>query len=166
MPGLPIFGLHPCRPPEPGAFSLYPRWRGCMILEAQQRCFSFRIILVAIVSQNSLVLVFMWYHTVIARYVAKWGITQMLSGVNKFTKKGHRRILGSCNLPEKVLLDMGYRNDSIAISRDMGPLRAWSPLCCGPTSLAGSNLLGLCLCLGPYRRQTRYSYPGHSYHSV
>ena len=33
--------------------------------------------LVAIVSQNSLVLVFMGYRTIIARYVAKWGIAWM-----------------------------------------------------------------------------------------
>ena len=29
---------------------------------------------------------------------------------------------GSANLPEKVSCDMGYRSDSIAVSRDMGPL--------------------------------------------
>ena len=28
---------------------------------------------------------------------------------------------GSANLPEKVSRDMGYRSDSIAVSRDMGP---------------------------------------------
>ena len=43
----------------------------------QQRYFSYRAILVAIVSQNSFVLVFMGYRTIIARYVAKWGIAQM-----------------------------------------------------------------------------------------
>ena len=46
-------------------------------LEDQQRYFSYRAILVAVVSQNSFVLVFMGYRTVIARYVAKWGIAQM-----------------------------------------------------------------------------------------
>ena len=46
-------------------------------LEAQQRYFSYRAILVAIVSQNSFVLVFMGYRTIIARYVAKWGIARM-----------------------------------------------------------------------------------------
>ena len=46
-------------------------------LEAQQRYFSYRAILVAIVSQNFSVLVFMGYRTTIARYVAKWGIAQM-----------------------------------------------------------------------------------------
>ena len=35
---------------------------------------------------------------------------------------GYRTILGSANLLEKVLRDMGYRSDSIAISRGMGPL--------------------------------------------
>ena len=29
---------------------------------------------------------------------------------------------GAANLPKNVLCDMGYRNDSIAISRDTGPL--------------------------------------------
>ena len=48
-----------------------------LCLEAQQRYFSYRAILVAIVSQNSFVLVFMGYRTLIARYVAKWGIAQM-----------------------------------------------------------------------------------------
>ena len=46
-------------------------------LEAQQRYFAYRAILVAIVSQNSIVLVFVRYHTIIARYVAKWGIAQV-----------------------------------------------------------------------------------------
>ena len=47
------------------------------VFEAQQRYFSYRAILVAIVSQNSFVLAFMGYRTIIARYVAKWGIAQM-----------------------------------------------------------------------------------------
>ena len=46
-------------------------------LEAQQRYFSYRAILAAIVSQNSFVLVYVGYRTIIARYVAKWGIAQM-----------------------------------------------------------------------------------------
>ena len=46
-------------------------------LEAQQRYFSYRAILVAIVSQNFFVFVFMGYRTIIARYVAKWGIARM-----------------------------------------------------------------------------------------
>ena len=50
---------------------------GPKILEAQQRYFSYREILVAIVSQNSFVLVFMGYRTTIAQYVAKRGIAQM-----------------------------------------------------------------------------------------
>ena len=45
----------------------------------EARYFSYRAILVARVSQISLVLVFLCirYRTIIARYVAKWGIAQM-----------------------------------------------------------------------------------------
>ena len=46
-------------------------------LDAQQRYFPYRAILVAIVSRSSLVLVFMGYRPIVARYVAKWGIAQM-----------------------------------------------------------------------------------------
>ena len=46
-------------------------------LEAQQRHFSYRAILGSIALQKSSVLVFMVYHTVIARYVAKWSIVQV-----------------------------------------------------------------------------------------
>ena len=52
-------------------------------LEAQQRYFSYRAILVAIVSQKFCALVFMRYRTIIARYVAKWGIAQILDGQNR-----------------------------------------------------------------------------------
>ena len=48
-----------------------------LYLEAQQRYFSYRAMPVAIVSQNSFVLVFMGYRTIIPRYVAKWGIARM-----------------------------------------------------------------------------------------
>ena len=47
-------------------------------LEAQQRYFSYHAILVAIASRNYLVLVFVGYRIIIAPYVAKWGIAQML----------------------------------------------------------------------------------------
>ena len=52
-------------------------WVANIVLEAQQRYFSYRAMLVAIVSQKSFVLVFMRYRTIIARYVAKWGIARM-----------------------------------------------------------------------------------------
>ena len=51
-------------------------------LEAQQRYFSYRTMLVAIASQNSFVLVFMGYRTIIARYVAKWGIAPFWGSAN------------------------------------------------------------------------------------
>ena len=60
-------------------------------LEAQQRYFSHRAILVAIVSQNPFVLVFMGgggYRTIIARYVARWGIAQMCLRKTKYQGGG------------------------------------------------------------------------------
>ena len=62
-------------------------------LEAQQRYFSYRAKLVAIVSQNSFVLVFMGYCTIIARYVARWGIAQMFLCEAKH-QRGYCTILG------------------------------------------------------------------------
>ena len=44
---------------------------------------------------------------------------------NHVPRGGIAPFWGSANLPKKVSRDMGYRNDSIAISRDMGPLRSW-----------------------------------------
>ena len=58
-----------------------------LALEAQQRYFSYRAILVAIVSQNLFMLVFMGYRTIIARYVAKWGIAQMCLCQTKYQEE-------------------------------------------------------------------------------
>ena len=79
-------------------------------------------ILAAIVSQNSFVLVFVGYRTILARYVAKWGIAQMCLCETKYHRGYIAPFWGSANLPEKASRDMGYRSDSIAVSRDMGPL--------------------------------------------
>ena len=38
------------------------------------------------------------------------------------TKVGIASLWGSAKVPEKVSRDMGYCSDSIAVSRDMGPL--------------------------------------------
>ena len=67
-----------------------------LFLEAQQRYFSYCAILVAIVSQNSFVLVFMEYRTIIARYVAKWGIAQIRLRETSYQGGGYRTILGEC----------------------------------------------------------------------
>ena len=67
-------------------------------------------------------LVFVGYRTIIARYVAKWGIAQLCLCETKYQRGGIAPFRGSANIPEKVSRDMGYRSDSIAISRDMGPL--------------------------------------------
>ena len=56
------------------------------------------------------------------RYVAKWGIAQMCLCETKYPSGGIAPFWGAANLPEKVSRDMRYRSDSIAISRDMGPL--------------------------------------------
>ena len=64
-------------------------------LEAQQRYFSYRAMLVAIVSQNFFVLVLVGFRTSIARYVAKRGIAQMCL-CELSTQGGYRTILGEC----------------------------------------------------------------------
>ena len=75
----------------------------------------------AIVSQNSFVLVFMGYRTTIAQYVAK-GVLHRCACVKLSAKGGVTHPFGQLYLPEKASRDIGYRSDSIAISRDMGLL--------------------------------------------
>ena len=89
-----------------------------VLLNAQQRYFSYRAMLVAIVSQNSLVLVFMGYRTIIARYVAKWGY-RTNAPVTLSTKGGYHTVWGSANLLLKLPCSMAYRSDSIAVARDI-----------------------------------------------
>ena len=64
---------------------------------------------------------FVGYRTTITRYVAKWSIAQMCL-CETSTKGGYRTILGECLPPFKRIARYGYRSDSIATSRDMGPL--------------------------------------------
>ena len=65
------------------------------LLEAQQRYFSYRAILVAIASPNYFVLVLVGYRTIIARYIAKWGgIAQMCLCETKCQAGGYRTIFG------------------------------------------------------------------------
>ena len=111
-------------------YAMNPSLRGEMpvkaqgkCLEAQQRYFSYRAILVAIVSQNSFVFVFMGYRTIITRYVAKWGVAQMCLCETKYQGGVSHHFGGVLTFPKTVSRDMGYRSDSIAVSRDMGPPR-------------------------------------------
>ena len=53
------------------------------------------------------------------------GVSHRCACVKLSSRAGYRTILGTANLPEKVSRDMGYRSDSIAKLRDMGPLRVW-----------------------------------------
>ena len=75
-------------------------------LEAQQRYLSYRAMHLAIVSQNSFVLAFVGYRTIIARYVAKWGIAQMCLCEIKY-KGGYRTILGERQPPLKSIARYG-----------------------------------------------------------
>ena len=72
-------------------------------------------------------LVFVGYRTIIARYVAEWGIAQMCLCEAKYQGGGIAPFWGATGLPEKVSRDIGYRSDSIAVSRDMGPLSSFAP---------------------------------------
>ena len=76
----------------------FSKKQGLEGLEAQQRYSSDRAILVAIVSQDSFVPVFVGYRTIIARYVAKWGIAQMCLCEIKY-QGGYRTILGERKPP-------------------------------------------------------------------
>ena len=79
-----------------------------MILEAQQRYFSYRAMFVAIVSQNSFVLVLMGYRTSITRYVAEWGIAQMCLCKTKYQGRGIAPFQGSADFPYKVSRDSSW----------------------------------------------------------
>ena len=76
-------------------------------LKAQQRYFSYRAILVAIVSQNPFVLVFVGFRTIIARYGVKRGVAQMCLCETKYQGGGYRTMLGSADLPEKPIARYG-----------------------------------------------------------
>ena len=52
------------------------------------------MVLAAIVSRNSLVLVFVGYRTIIAQYVAEWGIAQMCLCETKCQGGEYHTILG------------------------------------------------------------------------
>ena len=74
---------------------------------------------------------FLWggggYRTTLARYVAKWGIIAETCLVQiKVPRRVTAPFWETANLPEKVSRDTGYRSDSIALSRNMGPLRCWA----------------------------------------
>ena len=78
-----------------------------------------------ILSRNSFVLVFVGGIPQLSRDMLQNGVSRRCAGVRLSTKGGGvAPFWGSANLPEKVSRDMGYRSDSIPISRDMGPLVA------------------------------------------
>ena len=67
-------------------------------------------------------LVLMGYRTVIARYVAKW-VSHRCACLKLSTKAGGiAPFWRTANFTEKASRDIRYRSDSIAASRDTGPL--------------------------------------------
>ena len=82
-------------------------------LEAQQRHLSYLPILVAIVSQNAFVLIFLGYRTLIARYVAKWGIAQMCL-CELSTKAGVSPFGGSAILSLSLSLFKSLAQDGVS----------------------------------------------------
>ena len=97
--------------------------KNILLSEAPQRCFSYRAILVAMVSQNSLVLDFVLYRTIIA---AQNGVSHRCACVKLSTKEGVSHYFGGVPTSLKILLK--YRAIwGIAILRDMGPLRSCLP---------------------------------------
>ena len=87
-----------------------------------EELYEYHAVLVAIVSQNSLVLVF----------VLGGGLSHKYRTMCCENGASHRCACvklsnwGAANLPGKASCDTGHRSNSIAISRDMGPLK--SPL--------------------------------------
>ena len=63
----------------------------------------------------------------LSRDMLQNGVSHRCACVKLSAKGGVAPSWGSANLAEKVSRGMGYRSDSIAISRDVGPL-SHSPL--------------------------------------
>ena len=95
-------------------------------LEAQQPYSSYRAILVTTVSQNYLVFCFCGASHNYRAICCKMGYRTDVPAWN-YVPRGisHHLQWGAANLPERfsVSRDTGYRNDNIAVSRGMGPLR-------------------------------------------
>ena len=70
--------------------------RAIWLLRSPATIISYRAIFVAIVLQNSLVFVLTGYRTIIARYIAKWGIAQLCLCKTKYRRGGYRTISGEC----------------------------------------------------------------------
>ena len=86
--------------------------------------------------------VFMWYRTNFLRYIAKWGIAQMCLCETKY-QGGISHYFGG------VLTSLRkYRSDSIAVSRDMGPLSIYIYVCvCVFLCVCVSVCVSVCVCV-------------------
>ena len=65
---------------------------------------------------------FLWDIAQLSFGMLQNGVSHRCACVKLSIKGGDRTIVGSANIPEKVSHDMGYRSDSIVVSRDVGPL--------------------------------------------
>ena len=126
--------------PIKNAFRFWPLTErsGCQDfgpVEAQQRYFAYCPILVAIVSENLFVFVF-WGVAQSSRDMQQMGYRTDVPVQNEVPTGGITPFWWSANLPLKVSRDMGYRSNSIAISRDVGPLSSgsagWRYVCKSP----------------------------------
>ena len=91
-------------------------------LEAQQRYFSYRAIL-ATVSHNSFVLVFMGYRHNVSRDMLQNGVSQRCGLCETKYQGGVSHHFGGVGISlKKYRTIWGYRSDSIAVSRDVGRL--------------------------------------------
>ena len=75
-------------------------------LEAQEEYFSYRVILVAIVSQNDFVLLFMGYLTIIVRHIAS-GVSHRCACAKTKYQEGITPVLVTANLPERYRATRG-----------------------------------------------------------
>ena len=82
-----------------------------------------RAILEEILSQKLFRACFLWGIAHLSRDTLQNGVSHRCVCVKLSTKGRYRTILGECQPPFKeVSHEMGYRSDSIAVWRDMGPL--------------------------------------------
>ena len=109
-------------------------------LEAQERYFSSREILAAIVSHNHFELVFVAHRTIIARYVAKWGIALVWLCETKY--QGGGGIAPFFRMPQRGGVVWG--GVSPHQNRQNRQNRQWSRGACWQTCFSRANVCCHC----------------------
>ena len=85
-------------------------------LEAQKRYFSYRAMLVAIVSQNSESCLFLWGIAQLSRDTLQNGVSQRCACVKLSTKGGIAPFWGRASIPLKVSRDMGPLSRKVGVA--------------------------------------------------